>query len=240
LEYHALSRIASRCSPEEIRHFPSIVDYVKGQYLRITSVGFPIFNAVRAYKKRKRQSLSTTGYPSYDSVGYPTYKTSELAHDVNSTAIITKSDAQHQIGLMLQCMKRASVWHVDFITPGVFCKNIAVALEDDYGGEEQDITRSVPRKLRIGILDFDLVFMEGYEDVDTKNYIEHDNWDSYALSFEAELLTCVLGKNGRKTNLLRRKREGSTIKSVADLSASPSQLWLEDRTLLPVTQMGVG
>jgi len=109
LEYQALSRLAAACTMEELRHFPSVVDYEKGQYLIQTSLGKTNF---------ERFCSSTTGeYPMCDPItGYPTYSTSELEHHIaNDTAIITESDARNQIQSMLRCMEAASAWHMDYV-----------------------------------------------------------------------------------------------------------------------------
>mmetsp|Transcript_6639 Transcript_6639/g.14587 ORF Transcript_6639/g.14587 Transcript_6639/m.14587 type:complete len:370 (-) Transcript_6639:17-1126(-) len=180
LEYQALSRLAAACTMEELRHFPSVVDYEKGQYLIQTSLGKTNF---------ERFCSSTTGeYPMCDPItGYPTYSTSELEHHIaNDTAIITESDARNQIQSMLRCMEAASAWHMDYV-----CKNVAMALkeeeEEEENGGDGAATRATGRKkLRIGIIDFDLVHMPGYEDVNTERYFYTYNVTDW------ELLGCSL------------------------------------------------
>ena len=87
---------------------------------------------------------------------------------------------------------------------------MALALDEDEGsggsggGKDSSATEITSRKkLRIGILDFDMVHMSNYDSVDTEKYLDKYNvtdWSSYARSFETKVLKCVVGEHEKRGN----------------------------------------
>mmetsp|Transcript_31201 Transcript_31201/g.67554 ORF Transcript_31201/g.67554 Transcript_31201/m.67554 type:complete len:270 (+) Transcript_31201:68-877(+) len=170
LENRALSRIADKCTSNELVHFPKVIEYVRGEFLKQTSQGISIY-----------------------------------AYDQPMVANLTRVEAEQQIATMLQCLNRASVWHLDFETGPSYCKN--VALDEETGTV-------------ISIIDFDVCNI-GSEPMngDIAEHMDRYNgsWEVHSQAFAAELAKCVLGERdsailGSKKARARKKANFGKVK----------------------------
>lgn len=163
LEVAMYRRIETRCTLEQRRHFPSILNYVPGQYLNQTSAGEIMWRFV--YRK------------GYDGAS------GELGID--------RDAAVEQAGLIVDCLERAGIYHLDIWTPPQQCKNVAVDIDTAYR-EGQPM---------VSLIDFDLA---AFDDDDSKdmavrsqklqNGIRGYNRTEYSAKTSREILKCVLGE----------------------------------------------